>query len=225
MSFKLLKCHPILNSSIIQNLHIYNLLIPRSLHEMTFSQLLGILPFIALIVINLKIYRVLQRRRAISSRLTNNPSNQLKQRAASQAHVLFVICIVFLICHLLRVALGIHELFVIEIYRQQMSVDCNEVKFSTLVAGSVSTLMLTANSSLNFVIYALMSKEFRILLREKLWQAWPFKKYANVSQTSGSSMELNNINHNIKAQVETGSLQRKMDEDLEENEILNVSSQ
>ena len=133
----------------------------------------GILHFIALIFINFKIYSVLQRRQAISSRLTNNPANQLKERAANQAHVFFVICAVFLVCHRLRVALGLHELFVNEIYRQQMKVDCNEIKFATLVAGSVSTVMLTANSSLNFVIYALMSKEFRVLLKSTFTSLLP----------------------------------------------------
>ncbi len=127
----------------------------------------GILPFIALIIINANIYMVLKRRQAISSRLINPSANHLKQRAADQAHVLFVICVVFLVCHLLRVTLGIHELFVIETYRQQMILDCTEVKFSTLVAGSVSTLMLTVNSSINFFIYSSMSHEFRSQLRTK----------------------------------------------------------
>ena len=116
--------------------------------------------------------------------MTNNTSNHLKDLAANQAHTFFVICLVFMICHTLRVALGIHDLFLIETYRKIMQKNCSDIKFSTLVAGSVSNILLTSNSSLNFAIYALMSREFRQLLVEKVkpFQLFCSKKIMNQSE-------------------------------------------
>ena len=62
---------------------------------------------------------------------------------------------------------GIHDIFLVKNYRQMRQENCSDIKFSTLVAGSVSNLLLTSNSSLNFVIYALMSREFTQLLLKK----------------------------------------------------------
>ena len=45
---------------------------------------------------------------------------------------------------------------------------CSDIKFSTLVAATVSTLLLTSNSSINFAIYALMSHDFRQLLTKNI---------------------------------------------------------
>ena len=133
----------------------------------------GILPFIALVVVNSMIYKILKRRSALRSHMTNHTSNQLKDVAANQAHIFFVICVVFTICHALRVGLGIHDIFLVETYRG-IQENCSDIKFSSLVAGSVSNILLTSNSSLNFVIYALMSREFRQLLlkKAKVLQFW-----------------------------------------------------
>ena len=101
----------------------------------------------------------------------NQPNSLIKQaqkRAADQAYVLFVICAVFLCCHGLRVTLGIHEFFALDTYKKHREANCNQVSFSVLVAGSISTLMLTLNSSVNFVIYALMSRDFRKILTKRL---------------------------------------------------------
>ena len=67
----------------------------------------------------------------------------------------------FGICHTLRVTLGIHEFFVLDEYLEAMSIGCPAVKFDILVLGCLSSLLLTLNSSLNFFIYTLTSKDFR----------------------------------------------------------------
>ena len=127
---------------------------------------IGILPFMAIIILNTKIFQVIKRRNAISSRLVNHEAKMLKSKAANQAYVLFAICGLFGACHLLRIALSIHELVVLEHYRRTFGTDCNAVKFNTLVIGTLSGLMLTVNSSFNFVIYAMMSSEFREVLQK-----------------------------------------------------------
>ena len=98
--------------------------------------------------------------------MTNQTSNHLKDLAANQAHIFFVICVVFTICHVLRVGLGIHDIFLVEFYNGGQE-NCSDIEFPILVAASVSNILLTSNSSLNFVIYALMSREFRQLLVKK----------------------------------------------------------
>ena len=114
------------------------------------------------------IYKILKRRSAIRSHMTNSTSNHLKDLAANQAHIFFVICLVFMCCHVLRVSLGIHEIFLMKTYRQPTQENCSDIKFSTLVAATVSTLLLTSNSSINFAIYALMSHDFRQLLTKNI---------------------------------------------------------
>lgn len=84
-----------------------------------------------------------------------------KKKAAQQARILFVVCTVFGICHTLRVTLGIHEFFVLDEYLEAMSIGCPSVKFEILVLGCLSSLLLTLNSSMNFFIYTLTSKDFR----------------------------------------------------------------
>ena len=69
-------------------------------------------------------------------------------------------------CHLLRIALSIHELAVLEHKRRTFATDCNAIKFYTLVIETQSGLMLTINSSFNFLIYAMMSSELMEVLKK-----------------------------------------------------------
>jgi hypothetical protein len=56
----------------------------------------------------------------------------------------------------------VHEFFALEEYHKRLrEPGCFAVELWTLVAGSVSSLCLTFNSSVTFVIYCLMSREFR----------------------------------------------------------------
>ena len=133
------------------------------------------------------IYKILKRRSAIRSHMTNSTSNHLKDLAANQAHIFFVICLVFMCCHVLRVSLGIHEIFLMKTYRQPTQENCSDIKFSTLVAATVSTLLLTSNSAMNFAIYALMSRDFRQLLKKKLKA---FKSFCHKSQEEKEEVEM-----------------------------------
>ena len=60
-----------------------------------------------------------------------------------------------------RIFLDIHELESLEEYRDHMERNCLPVPLWTMVAGSVSQVMLVLNSSVNFAIYCCLSKEFR----------------------------------------------------------------
>ena len=147
------------------------------------------------------IYKILKRRSAIRSHMTNSTSNHLKDLAANQAHIFFVICLVFMCCHVLRVSLGIHEIFLMKTYRQPTQENCSDIKFSTLVAATVSTLLLTSNSAMNFAIYALMSRDFRQLLKKKI-KAFKYFCLKNSEENekeevemAGNGKELQNGDH------------------------------
>ena len=62
-----------------------------------------------------------------------------------------------------RLTLNIHEFFVLDAYQAKLRRRCFAVALWTLVAGSVSHLLLTVNSSINILLYCLVSTEFRQL--------------------------------------------------------------
>ena len=60
-----------------------------------------------------------------------------------------------------RITLDVHEFIALEDYRDRREKNCLEVPLWALVAASVSNVLLVLNSSVNFVIYCCMAKEFR----------------------------------------------------------------
>ncbi len=56
---------------------------------------------------------------------------------------------------------------VLKHYQEALKSGCNAVKFWILVAATVSQLLLTFNSSINFAVYCLMSVEFRTELQSE----------------------------------------------------------
>ncbi len=80
--------------------------------------------------------------------------------------VLFIIVLLFFICHTPRFALYLHEFFTLDSLRHSVETDCNDVSVWVLIVASVSHFLLTINSSVNFFIYGFMCGTFRqILLR------------------------------------------------------------
>ena len=89
-----------------------------------------------------------------------------------------------------RVLLGIWELLIMEHGLPDFKA-CNKIKFATLVSGSVSTLLLTVNSSVNLIIYSLISCEFRRKLQEKICPflaKWP---WSNMQSSITDNVEMN----------------------------------
>ena len=60
-----------------------------------------------------------------------------------------------------RITLDVHEFIALEEYHDRREKNCLEVPIWALVAGSISNVLLVLNSSVNFVIYCCMAKEFR----------------------------------------------------------------
>ena len=125
----------------------------------------GVIPFVSLTYLNSRIYKVIRRRRRMTNRPRAAPSAAQKAEEGRQAIVLLVIVVLFLICHTLRIILNIHGLFTLNYVRRSMAKGCAGVTgLWTLIGASISHILLTINSSINFIIYCFMSTTFRGIL-------------------------------------------------------------
>ena len=144
----------------------------------------GLIPFVLLTILNYRIYWVIKRRREMINRPATAPppstsvtslnvtnqnsgrvsSAQKKANEQKQAIVLFIIVLLFFICHTPRFVLNVHEFLTLESLRQGIKENCNSVSLWALIWASVSHLLMTLNSSVNFFIYCFMCKTFRMQL-------------------------------------------------------------
>ena len=88
-----------------------------------------------------------------------------------QAVILFAIIILFVICHLPRMFLNLHEALTFEQKKRDYLNGCRGVPLWILIIGLLSHLLLTCNSALNFILYCAMSEVFRheLFLLLKRW--------------------------------------------------------
>ena len=96
----------------------------------------GIIPFVSLSFLNYRIYWVMKRRQNLVNRplvapkpnlppnITGNAlltARQKKANEAQQAVVLFVIVLLFFLCHSLRFGLNVHEFFNLNALKQAIA--------------------------------------------------------------------------------------------------------
>ena len=142
----------------------------------------GIIPFISLSFLNYRIYWVMKRRANMINRplVSKNPSSQphvtgaqltaqqKKANEAQQAVVLFVIVLLFFLCHALRFVINIHELFNLNALKQAIGDPTNDCfSYVAFTSVSVSNCLMTLNASVNFFIYAFTSSTFREVVKKK----------------------------------------------------------
>lgn len=146
----------------------------------------GIIPFASLSFLNYRIYWVMIRRRQLINRPTpkqpdtegtamikqdgggcaGSSSAQRKANEAKQALVLFIIVLLFFICHTPRFLINVHEFFNLDILKAGMEGNCDSFPVWALACTSVSHCLMTLNSSSNFYIYCFMCSTFRDVLRQ-----------------------------------------------------------
>ena len=155
----------------------------------------GIIPFVSLSFLNYRIYWVMIRRRQLINRPTpkkptvsetegtammkqdrkgnsENSSAQRKANEAKQAFVLFIIVLLYFICHTPRFLINLHEFFNLDLLKEGMEQmqdgqeACDSFPVWALACTSVSHCLLTLNSSSNFYIYCFMCSTFRDVLRQ-----------------------------------------------------------
>lgn len=147
----------------------------------------GIFPFGALTYLNFRIYTVIKRRRRMTNRPRAAPSAAQKAEEARQAIVLLVIVVLFLICHTLRIILNIHGLFSLKIVRESLKNGCSGVVQTwTLIGTSISHIMLTINSSVNFIIYCFMCTTFRRIFYQWINKLMGFSVLPDVQHSEAS---------------------------------------
>merc|ERR1719295_1524164 len=127
---------------------------------------LGIIPAAMLIYFNYKIWKDIklrQDRRRQSINASTTIRHQARRRQEDNLAVVFMgIVGAFLLCHLLRIALSLHESLII-----RHAMKCMEAGFRNIfpswamIANSFSHLFLAVNSSTNMIIYCSLNQQFR----------------------------------------------------------------
>ena len=135
----------------------------------------SVVPFVALVYLNIKIYRglqrIFQRRRTLRNRTTNREPQSISyhtrsERNESQTTVLLLIVCVFLLCHSLRLVLNIAEIVNHENNRRATERQCFGVQYWMLVGAVFSNFLLYANSSANLFVYCIANEHLRGILME-----------------------------------------------------------
>ena len=97
---------------------------------------------------------------------SESSSAQRKANEAKQAFVLFIIVLLYFICHTPRFLINVHEFFNLDILKAGMEGNCDSFPVWALACTSVSHCLMTLNSSSNFYIYCFMCSTFRDVLRQ-----------------------------------------------------------
>ena len=97
-----------------------------------------------------------------------HPMSTIKREEDGKARILFVVIFIFLACNTPRFVLNFEECLAGRDYTAAAKAGCNLHPFWALVLNHVSQLLICVNSSLGFVIYCVMSRDFRSVLSEKV---------------------------------------------------------
>ncbi|XP_040567083.1 FMRFamide receptor isoform X1 [Lepeophtheirus salmonis] len=165
--------------------------------------ILGIIPACMLIYLNYKIYKDIKqrqiRRRQSTSQVTIN--HQARRRQEDNLAVVFMgIVGVFLLCHILRIFINLHEMLVI-----RPAMECREAKlpafpFWVLVTTVFSHLLLVFNSSTNMIIYCSLNATFRrhfVEILRRCCFSWSiFKRSSNYDgDATNNSIQMTEVDH------------------------------
>jgi len=138
---------PRMNSTLIgvtdiRKHHIYSFYY----QNLTRFALLGLLPMLLLIILNIRVFSAIQARKSTC-------------RDASYAHILLLVVLVFLLCQSPRLFLNFWELF--------LDKKCGPPVWYEML-NVISNWLIALNSAINFFIYCLAGAKFRQGLRMML---------------------------------------------------------
>ena len=163
----------------------------------------GAIPFIGLACLNCKIYQIIQasskevihmtKSRQLTS-TSGNPQKSQKSEERRQAIVLFGIVIAFFVCHVLRIILNIEEIITYEDLveterkaKEAGDIRCGWVQFWVMITTDYSHLLLQINASINFFIYCFFGKQFKKVLKDKLYSCAKRFRFSGSETGSESS--------------------------------------
>ena len=131
----------------------------------------GLIPFFLMIYFNFYIYKgmyVSVQWRLIRSRGRRRDiirNNEIIKQRNQTTVTLFVIVIVFVVCHILRIILNIEDMIIHNITVSDLSNKCEYGHpYWVLITTLVSETLLKLNSSINFFIYCAFYKSFRKII-------------------------------------------------------------
>ena len=132
----------------------------------------SVVPFAALVYLNIKIYlglqRILDRRRTLRMRVREQPESatyhERVKRNESQTMLLLLIVCVFLFCHALRFVLNMAEIITHESERKATENGCFGVQYWMLIAAIFSNFLVYLNSSANLFVYCIANEHLRGIL-------------------------------------------------------------
>ena len=108
-----------------------------------------------------------------------------------QTRILFVIVILFVLSHVLRITLNIEEFTSLEDSNKAKDNGCNWMIFWTYLAAPISHILLLINSSINLFIYCSFNQSFRDVLAA--WLRTIFKNLTLRRKRIGCSNNSGNV--------------------------------
>lgn len=133
---------------------------------------MGLIPLIFLIIINVLVHRKLVERQRWSTELgVQYPGRQLRLESR-QVRTLFGVVVLFLIGHVFRAGLNLHEMFATDrkmiLLREQNRGCFSPFPLWNLMLQILQRLLVALSHSGNILIYCLSSKSFCMLLRRQI---------------------------------------------------------
>ena len=122
---------------------------------------IGFIPFILLILLNIQVYIDTTKSREAAS----SPSTARQKHDTHLASIMVVYVTVFLLSHFFCITLNIHELATFGFVRKCLRGGQNGFPLWAFYVAAISHLMLAVKSSANLIIYAAMSPKFRNEMR------------------------------------------------------------
>ena len=156
----------------------------------------GILPLILLAYFNFRIYkgmlifaRRLPSRNLVVIQLETNYTHTRIKNERTQSIILFAIVIIFLMCHILRIALNLEDWIYHEARIKEREKGCKYgTRYWALLASPISEILLEMNSSVIFFIYCFFNKSFRNVINTKCLKSPDYATIVSATLTTSDSV-------------------------------------
>ena len=155
----------------------------------------GIIPLIMLAYLNFRIYKSMRTFMHRHHTLRGQRKQTDKQTAEvknqrTQTIILFVIVIIFVLCHFLRIILNVEELILHWTTFRDLSSQCRYAhSYWYYISTPISETLLKINSSVNFFVYCFFNQSFRKVINEKFSKALKVLRFLKCTKSSESRSE------------------------------------
>ena len=110
----------------------------------------------------------------------------------TQTIILFVIVIIFVLCHFLRIILNVEELILHWTTFRDLNSQCRYAhSYWYYISTPISETLLKINSSVNFFVYCVFNQSFRKVINEKFLKALKVFRFLKCTKSSESRSRAN----------------------------------